>query len=151
MTLFDTTEGLSDSLDNLIQSYKEMLCGVGCGSQQILLAIQKFVTSVTKTVNEICPSLPVFGVVANETSIQKSTVLAAFDKFYDTVIAPFDLPMIPDFIENTYIDPAVRAFLRQQAENVFDTVTSLLGWYAGTVAESAGACQATKAPVFAVL
>lgn len=152
-TLFETQAGLSASLDALIGHYKELIVGLGGCSKKAMAVLQKFVTSVTKTVSEI---LPFQGPITSTTlvgddhnhCIRKETVLAAFDRFYDEVLVPLDIPLVPEFVEKTYVDPLVRQFLRDQAENVFDAVSSLLSWYTGGIAKAE---VTSSTPAFAVL
>lgn len=39
---------------------------------------------------------------------KKAAVMAAVDKLYDAVLAPIDLPYIPEVVERTVIDPALK-------------------------------------------
>ena len=148
--------GLCEELDKLIETYREKVLANTPTSDQLLALIQLFVTTVTNTVCRLpVPDVTtdrVFeeGVLVATSSeyIAKETVLSAFDKFYDTVVAPFDIPMIPEFIENTYIDPAVRTFVRSQAANTFDAVSSLLSWF---VTSRVTTATGTAGEAFAVL
>ncbi len=149
--------GLCEELDKLIETYREKVLAKTPTSDQLLALIQLFVTTVTNTVHRlstadvtthctITEGVPV--AAASQDYIAKETVLAAFDKFYDTVVAPFDIPMIPEFIENTYIDPAVRTFVRSQAANTFDAVSSLLSWF---ITSRVTTATGTAGEAFAVL
>ena len=57
--------------------------------------------------------------VAGATGAEKhAAVLAAVDQFYASVIAPLDIPRIPDFIERTIVDPALGSVLHFVADGL---------------------------------
>ncbi len=127
-TLFDSIPHLVDEVEKLINHYREYEKG-GWTHESVTDMIGRFVASVTRLV--YCPlcaaqKLAVGAVGDHGDCIEKSTVLAAFEKLYDSVIAPLKIPFVPDLVEKLYIDPAVRTFLRDQAGNLFDLVRTIL-------------------------
>lgn len=131
-TLFDHIPHLIDEVEKLIEHYREYEKG-GWTHQSVTDMIGRFVASVTRLV--YCPACfeakdRIVGAVGaagdHGECIEKSTVLAAFDRLYDRYLAPLNIPFIPDLVEEVYADPAVRKLLRDQVANTFDLVATLL-------------------------
>lgn len=137
-TLFDKIPQLVDEVEQLIAHYRDSE-KLGWNTKTVTDLIGRFVASVTRLLyqpgvmahcptiaSSFSPNTTPGQALAHESCIERETVLAAFDKFYDTVLAPLDIPFIPDIIELTYVDPAVRRVLRDQASGLFDLAVSLL-------------------------
>ena len=58
---------------------------------------------------------------------KKAAVLAALGTFFDDVIAPLDLPGIPNIIEGTVVDPAMRMVFMGMASWVIEIFVAKLG------------------------
>jgi hypothetical protein len=56
---------------------------------------------------------------------KKAAVLAALEVFYDEVIAPIDIKLIPNFIEGS-IDRVAKQIFLQVADGLIDAVVALL-------------------------
>jgi hypothetical protein len=56
----------------------------------------------------------------------RAQVLEAFAKFYDEVIAPIDLPDVPNFVERSVVDPVVKLLLLQYVAGVFDSLAGII-------------------------
>ena len=129
-TLFDSIPHLVDEVEKLINHYRGYEKG-GWTHESVTDMIGRFVASVTRLV--YCPfcvahaASAVVGAAGDHVEcIEKNTVLKAFERLYDSVIAPIKIPFVPDLVEKLYIDPAVRTFLRDQASNLFDLVQTIL-------------------------
>lgn len=55
---------------------------------------------------------------------KKAAILAALDKFYINVIAPIDIPVIPNFIE-PMVDAGLREVVMYLAEAMLDTLIGI--------------------------
>lgn len=53
-------------------------------------------------------------------SEKKAAVLAAVDKLFDTLLAPIDIPYIPDLIERTVVDPALKKLALAAADGLIE-------------------------------
>lgn len=135
-TLFDVVPSLSAEVDHLIRHYKD--CEKrGWSFATVTELSGRFIASVTRLIMNADVALacadagvPLAVVGADhQDCIEKHTVLAAFERFYDTVIAPIDIPFIPDWIESTYVDTNVRNLLRDQAGALFDLMAVVLRRY----------------------
>lgn len=58
---------------------------------------------------------------------KKAAVIAALGKFYDEVIAPLDIPSIPNIVESTVVDPAIRMVFMGMASYFIEFFVSKLG------------------------
>ncbi len=72
----------------------------------------------------------------------KATVLAAIGKLYDDVLAPIDIPYVPNIIETRFLDPAIRSALLKQVSGMID---GLLKIFADPPAVPPGAPAVTPA------
>lgn len=51
---------------------------------------------------------------------KKTAVMAAIDKLYDTLIAPIDIPYIPELIEASVVDPALKKLVLAAADGMVE-------------------------------
>lgn len=58
---------------------------------------------------------------------KKAAVLAALGKFYDEIIAPLDIPSVPNIVESTVVDPAIRMVFMGMAGYFIEFFVSKLG------------------------
>lgn len=58
---------------------------------------------------------------------KKAAVMAALGKFFDDVIAPLDIPTVPNILESTVVDPALRMVFLGMANYVIEFFVSKLG------------------------
>jgi hypothetical protein len=56
----------------------------------------------------------------------KAAIMLMIDDFYTKVVAPLDIPYVPNFIENTFVDPAVGKIFHEVASAVYDVVVKAL-------------------------
>lgn len=56
----------------------------------------------------------------------KAVVMLMIDDFYTKVVAPLDIPYVPNLIENTFVDPAVGRVFHEVASAVYDIVVKAL-------------------------
>lgn len=57
---------------------------------------------------------------------RKTMVLTAVDEFYQRVLAPLDIPYVPAFIENSYLDPAIGKWVHDAANALYDVIVNSL-------------------------
>lgn len=66
------------------------------------------------------------------TSVEKrDAVLKAAALLYDRVIAPLDIPNVPEFLERSLVDPAIKKFFLQLVAGAIDSLTNVfnrVGW-----------------------
>jgi len=53
---------------------------------------------------------------------KKAVLIQVADEFYRQVLAPIDIPGIPDFIESRFVDPAIGNVFSKMAEGVIDWI-----------------------------
>jgi hypothetical protein len=53
---------------------------------------------------------------------KKAVLIQAANDFYSAVLAPIDIPGIPDFIESRFVDPALGNIFSKVAEGVIDWI-----------------------------
>lgn len=58
---------------------------------------------------------------------KKTAVLAALATFFDDVIAPLDIPSVPNLLESTVVDPAMRMVFLGMAGWVIEIFVAKLG------------------------
>lgn len=56
---------------------------------------------------------------------KKAAVLAAAGEFYDAVLAPIDIPKVPDFLERTVVDPALRQVWLKVVDGMVDGLVGI--------------------------
>ena len=62
---------------------------------------------------------------------KKALALLCVDKFYDQVIAPIDIPYVPNWLETRFVDPAIGKAVHEFAEIAIDRIVDLWnkdGW-----------------------
>jgi hypothetical protein len=62
---------------------------------------------------------------------KKQAALGFADVFYDQVIAPIDIPRIPEFVETRVVDPALKQLFLKLAEGLVESLVKLfnqVGW-----------------------
>lgn len=116
-----TATDLTSALDAVLAHYKELAPAAWSVERVYSLATRLIATLVTTVARH--PAAPA---ELNADDL-KATVLAAFDKFYDDVIAPLDIPFVPNFIETRWVDPMLKAALHKQVSGIFDAVLKILG------------------------
>lgn len=57
---------------------------------------------------------------------KKAMVMGAIDKLFDQVIAPIDIPYIPEVVERTVVDPALKKLLLAAADQMVEFFVSKL-------------------------
>jgi len=64
---------------------------------------------------------------------KKKLVMDAAADFYDKVIAPIDIPRVPNFVEVTVVDPAVRQLWLMLADGAVEALVNIFnksdGWF----------------------
>lgn len=69
-------------------------------------------------------------------SAKKEAALKAVELFYDRVIAPLDIPGVPEPLESLVVDPALKRVLLQVAAGLIDTLVAYFnrqGWPADDI------------------
>lgn len=85
------------------------------------------VKSITSfTVRLIHLILPVINSLPVDSAERKKYALVVVDEFYYRVIAPLDIPYIPNFIENSIIDPLIGNVWHEVASGLYDALDALL-------------------------
>lgn len=82
-------------------------------------AFQLFVSAIERLV-QAASTLPASG------ADKKAAVLAAVEKLYDEVLAPLDIPYIPNVIESTIVDPALKKLAVEFAGGIVEHFVSRL-------------------------
>jgi hypothetical protein len=72
----------------------------------------------------------------------KAVVLEACAAFYDSVLAPIDIPKVPNLIEGSLVDPALRSLWLSAAEGVYDVLREWIS----TTPKTEQPAEAPKAP-----
>ena len=57
---------------------------------------------------------------------KKAAVMSAVDKLYDVLLAPIDIPYIPEMVERTVIDPALKKGVAFVADRLIELFVSKL-------------------------
>ena len=57
---------------------------------------------------------------------QKAVVMLAVDEFYTKEIAPLDIPYIPSWIENRFVDPMVGGWFHDAASALYDIIVDAI-------------------------
>lgn len=57
---------------------------------------------------------------------RKELVLILVDEFYAKVLAPLDIPYVPAFAENSFLDPMLGKALHYGAEGLYDVIVGAL-------------------------
>lgn len=70
---------------------------------------------------------------------KKEAALQFAARLYDQVIAPLDIPRVPAFIENNFVDPAIRSLFLSLAAGLVDTLLTVFAREAGPAAPAAPA------------
>jgi len=63
--------------------------------------------------------------------IKKELVLATLEKFYDEVIEPLDIPLVPAYLETSVIDPMIKQTMLSVAGRLIDKLVTKFnteGW-----------------------
>ena len=58
-------------------------------------------------------------------SEKKALAMYCVDRFYNEVIAPIDIPYLPNFIERRYFDPAMGRAVHEVADRAIDSLVDL--------------------------
>ena len=68
--------------------------------------------------------------LANELNVsgpeKKRAVMDAAGKLYDTLIAPLDIPKIPEFVEARFVDPLLKQVWLEVISGVVETFVKML-------------------------
>lgn len=104
-----TMTDLKKELNELLAYYKSLKTD-GWTMEEIYSFITRSVASIVRLVGEYSTS---------ETDI-KTTVMTAIDELYDNVIAPIDIPYVPNLIETRFVDPLIKAALKKQISGIID-------------------------------
>lgn len=94
-------------------------------SSEIPLSVESVVTLVVVVAHDM--------ILAAESYLQdipgperKVYVLASIDKLYSDVIAPIDIPFIPNILENYILDPIAGQLVHQSAGGIVDGIFEVL-------------------------
>lgn len=104
-----TVADLKAELDELLAYYKSLKTD-GWSMEDIYSFVTRAVASLVRLVGEYDAT----------TTDLKATVLAAFDELYDKVVAPIDIPYVPERIEARFVDPFLKAALKKQVAGMID-------------------------------
>lgn len=109
-----TAADLNTELNELLTYYKSLKTD-GWTIEEIYSFIVRSIGSITRLVGKYNPA----------TDDLKATVLAAFDNLYDNVIAPIDIPYIPNIIETRFVDPLIKKALHKQVSGILDGIVAI--------------------------
>lgn len=109
---------LVHGFDAIIAHYKS-LAKDGWTLAEIWEMTQSATASFIKLVQSVDASLA--------TASLKEIVLAAAADFYDQVIAPIDIPHIPNFIETRFVDPKVKEIFLKLVTGAVDSLNKVFG------------------------
>ncbi len=76
----------------------------------------QFVVRATKLLNE---ALQRFNFNREES---KEAVLLSLDNFYARVLAPLDIPFVPEWIENRFVDPVIGGWMHEIVSGLYDAL-----------------------------
>lgn len=57
-----------------------------------------------------------------DSETNREVVLYALDEFYLQVLAPLDIPGVPAFIENRFVDPLIGSWWHDAADGIYDAL-----------------------------
>ena len=110
-----SSEDLTAKLDGVIAYYK-VAAADGWTVAEVYSVITRAVATLLKLLTAPDAVAP---------AELKAVVLAAFDKLYDEVMAPIDIPYVPDVIETRFVDPILKVALRDQVAGILDALLKI--------------------------
>lgn len=138
---FDLFTTVETQIDEIIAHYKTLAVD-GITVTEIWELAQSGIASFMKIVEA----------AGNFTAAEKkAAVLQAADRFYDKVIAPLDIPNVPEFLEARVVDPAIKSVFLKLVAGAIDSLTNIfnrVGWQdvpAGTNGANGGTTPSTPA------
>lgn len=112
---------VAKQIDEIIAHYKQ-LTKDGWTVDEVWEMTQSGIASFMKVIETIG------GISAQQ---KKAVVLEAASRFYDRVIAPLDIPRVPEFLETRLVDPAIKNFFLKLVSGAVDSLTNIfnrVGW-----------------------
>lgn len=121
MTGQELFSAIRGEIDKLIAHYKQSASD-GLSLPEVFNLFSDFVASCVRIVDLFAArsSHKILG------ADKKAAVLAAVGVFYDNVIAPLDIPYVPELLEKRFVDPALRSLFLRLAEGLIDTLVAML-------------------------
>lgn len=126
-SLFNPVRGVSAS-DNL--DFEKLRSDVTLVLNQLTAEIDAIRADGTITFKEVISFcvrlfqlvLPVLQSFPSSAIRQKDLALEIADEFYLRVLAPLDIPYVPAFIENSFLDPAIGRLWHEAASGLYDSL-----------------------------
>lgn len=115
MELFDK---IKDKVEELIAFYKDAM-------QDGTLSVSEVWAMSVRGIASIVELTTVFPQYSKDQ--RREAVLQAAGMFYDKVIAPINIPWVPEFVENTIVDPSLRKMFLGIADGVIRGLQEVLG------------------------
>lgn len=117
----DAFVALSPMLSTLLEQLKAEVSAMTVDNRITFMEFVNFIGRATRLL---------YGTVSQITSIdpveRKLLVLTAVDEFYTRVLAPLDIPYVPAFFENSYLDPLIGTWVHDAASAFYDIIVSSL-------------------------
>lgn len=115
MSLFEQIRG---KVEDLIAFYKSAVADGDLSVSEVwAIAVR-----ATASIVELTTAFPQYS-----KDQRREAILEAVGLFYDRVIAPIDIPWVPNFIENTIVDPSLRKLFLGIAEGIVLGLQDILG------------------------
>jgi|JI9StandDraft_2_1071091.scaffolds.fasta_scaffold355598_1 hypothetical protein len=131
-------EKLKGAIDEIIAAYKEVYADKKITFGEMLTLVTRACATFVKLVESMGEG------TGQE---KKDAVITAVGTFYDTVVAPMDIPGVPNFIE-PMVDQGAKLVAMTVASSAVDALVVIFnktGW--GEEVEEGQVPQAVKAPV----
>lgn len=71
-------------------------------------------------------TFPILQSVAITATQRKDYALAIADEFYTRVVAPLDIPYVPTFVENSFLDPLIGKVWHEAASGLYDALLQFI-------------------------
>jgi hypothetical protein len=106
---------LKQEIDKIVTLFEDAKADSDVTLSEVWNLVTEVISSLVKVAEE-------FG---GDGDNKKAAVLAALELFYDEVIAPLDIPYVPNIVEPV-VDRAAKRIFLQIADGVIDAIVSLL-------------------------
>lgn len=122
--LFDKrTDNAQAPYDAIVEALDKLRAELTSLVENDSLSLNTLVQFIVHAVKTLSESIRQFDL---EGGFAKESVLMALDDFYTHVIAPLDIPYVPNWLEYRFVDPVVGSWWHDAASALYDAINDLV-------------------------
>lgn len=119
----DLYEAVKAAAQELVEAYK----GHAADGRVSAMEVWELLTTTSASLMRVAETFATYDGAA-----KKAAVLRGVESFYDQVVVPLDIPHVPEFVENRFVDPALKGFLLKLVSGTIDSLVKVFnrtGWF----------------------